>query len=122
VDDNLTNQKMLMFQLRRLGITPDITANGLEALQAIARKVYSLVFPDIQMPVMDGFEALRKIRSQPHLKELPVVMVSATEDAFAEEKSMAAGATAFFRKPLNTETMKRIVQQWCGVESQRKAS
>lgn len=113
VDDNLTNQKMAMFQLRRLGITPDIAISGQEALEALARKEYSLILLDLQMPIMDGQEALKRIRADERFRTLPVVMVTALECNKSRQACMAAGASAFFQKPLAMDTMRQIVATWC---------
>ena len=65
VDDNEINQQVGQEILQQMGFQVDIASNGLEALQALEQAEYQLVFMDVQMPVMDGYEATRIIRKTP---------------------------------------------------------
>jgi CheY-like chemotaxis protein len=62
VEDNPTNQKVALHIFEKLGFSADVAGNGREAIEALRRAPYDLVFMDVQMPVMDGFAATRMIR------------------------------------------------------------
>lgn len=63
VDNEKINQLFLSEQLKKIGITPDIANHGAEALSMMADQKYDIIFMDLEMPVMDGFEATRKIKA-----------------------------------------------------------
>ncbi len=113
VDDNTTNQKLGVRLLQRLGYRADVAGNGLEALTAVQRQPYDVVFMDVQMPVMDGLEATRRIRQTLPLQ--PYV-VATTADVLMDERSTckAAGMDDFLVKPIRVkaliETLERAAE------------
>ena len=82
-EDNATNQAVALAQLTKLGFAADIVSTGLEALEALARREYDLVLMDCDMPVMDGYEATRRIRAS-EKPEIPIVALTA--DAMIEDR------------------------------------
>jgi CheY-like chemotaxis protein len=114
VEDNLTNQKLATLLLRRMGITADVVTNGREALEALERKNFDLVLLDYQMPVMDGYETLVQIRSQPRLRLLPVILLTSNGDAETISRCWKAGMSEFVPKPITARRMQEIVSKWCG--------
>src|SRR5207249_9325502 len=98
-DDNLINRKVALRLLQQLGYKADTANNGLEALHAVQRQPYDVIFMDVQMPEMDGLEASRRIRQrqqepapQGHFHQ-PVVIIAMTANAMQgdQEKCLAAG-------------------------------
>ena len=112
-DDNSTNQKLGVRLLQRLGYRVDVVANGLEALTAVQRQRYDVVFMDIHMPVMDGIEATRRIRQ---MEQPQPYVVATTADVLMEERNncKAAGMNDFLTKPVRVkaliETLERAAQ------------
>lgn len=112
-EDNPINQRVALLQLNRLGYRADAVANGVEALEAVARQPYDLILMDIGMPEMDGYEATRRIRSVekealdqgkiPH--PMQIIALTASVLKHDREHSFAAGMNDFLTKPMSPETL-----------------
>jgi len=110
-DDNPTNLMVIMAQLAKLGYGADSVVNGGEALAALDRETYSLVLMDCQMPVMDGYEATRRIRASRH-REMPVIAVTAHAMAGDREKCLNAGMSDYLAKPVELHRLAEILSRW----------
>ena len=88
--------------------------HGQEALELIQQERPDLVLMDIDMPVLDGLSAVRKIRQNPSLADLPVVAVTSFAMEGDREKGLAAGFTAYVVKPLRAAALREQVQQLLG--------
>ena len=101
VDDNATNQKLGRRLLERLGYRADVAANGVEALEALRRQAYDVLFMDVQMPVMDGLEATGHIRRGWPPEAQPYI-IAMTANALAEDRDicMAAKMDDYVQKPV----------------------
>ncbi|MCA1812438.1 MAG: response regulator [Halobacteriales archaeon] len=101
VEDNGVNQKVAQRMLQRLGVEPDVAANGLEAVRALERQRYDLVFMDVQMPEMDGLEATRAICQRWGRGERPFI-VAMTANALNgdRERCLEAGMDDYISKPV----------------------
>jgi two-component system sensor histidine kinase/response regulator len=111
VEDNLINQKVALHQLGRLGYTAHVASNGEEALAAIALHDYALVLMDCQMPVLDGFEATRRIRAAERCggRRLPVVAMTANAAEGDRERCLAAGMDDYLSKPIVSNALAEIL-------------
>ena len=101
VDDDAIMCEVAAAKLVEAGFDVATKANGAEALDYLAANQADLVISDLDMPVMDGFALTRKIRSTPALKELPVIVITASDHGGAVDQAFAAGATSFLAKPIN---------------------
>lgn len=100
-EDTPTNQLVVRLMLEGLGHHVRIVGNGLEAVEAFGSGNFDLVFLDIQMPVMDGFEAARRIRQMGGRgADVPVVALSAFTQSSDREQALAAGMSGFLPKPI----------------------
>lgn len=102
VEDNLDNRRILVYRLKRIGDFEIIEAsNGEEAL-AIVQTVPppDLIFMDLKMPVMDGWEATKKIRQLELGKSIPIIALTAQAMAGDEQKALAAGCDDYLAKPI----------------------
>jgi CheY-like chemotaxis protein len=90
-EDNAVNQTVALRQLERLGYQADIAANGFEALQAVERQPYDVIFMDVNMPELDGLDATRQIRARGSALPQPWI-VGFTAGAFDEDRRECAGA------------------------------
>ena len=104
VEDNFVNQQVLLLMLEHLGYRGDVATNGLEAVNALERQSYDLIFMDIQMPIMDGLTACKRIRQLSHRNPW-IVGISA--NAFKESRDIAlsSGMNDYLTKPLKVEDL-----------------
>jgi CheY-like chemotaxis protein/HPt (histidine-containing phosphotransfer) domain-containing protein len=122
-DDNLVNQKVALRLLQQMGYQADLAANGIEALAALARRPYDIVFMDVMMPEMGGLEATRIIRERqlqpehfPSYKS-PIIVVAMTANAMQgdREKCLSAGMDDYLAKPVRLEDVRAIIERWAPI-------
>jgi sigma-B regulation protein RsbU (phosphoserine phosphatase) len=101
VDDLEINRDLLVRRVRRLGHEAQVAVNGSEALEKLRMAPCDLVLLDITMPVMDGYETLRRIKGDPLIAETPVVMVSAIDESDSVVRCLELGADDYLTKPFN---------------------
>jgi CheY-like chemotaxis protein len=101
VEDNRINQIVASKFLVTWGIEVDIANNGKEALEMIQQKLYDIVLMDVQMPEMDGYEAVLKIRAlgKPYFKEVPILALTASAMHGMRDKVQEVGMNDFISKP-----------------------
>ena len=105
-EDNMVNQKVVMAMLSHLGYRADLVANGLEAVDAVRRVDYDVVFMDLQMPELDGVGATREILGEhPHDQRPRIVALTANAYDEDREACLAAGMDDYVSKPLKTDTL-----------------
>jgi two-component system sensor histidine kinase/response regulator len=112
VDDNEINQQVGQEILQQLGFQVDIANNGLEAIEALEQAEYELVFMDVQMPVMDGYEATRRIRMNPLWSQLPIIAITAHTLSTDREKSLQAGMNDQVNKPIDTDELIAVIRKY----------
>jgi PAS domain S-box-containing protein len=119
-EDNATNRFVALAQLKKLGYTADAVTNGVEAIQAIQRGGYDLVLMDCQMPVMDGFEATRQLRSLQ--ARLPIIAMTADAMAPDRDRCLAAGMNDYLAKPVDLRRLQDVLAKWLAApEAGRKS-
>src|SRR5471032_3143641 len=112
VEDNEVNQEVAQQILHDAGIRVDIASNGAMALAKIAVTVYDGVLMDCQMPVMDGYDATRKLREDPRHAQLPVIAMTANAMVGDKEKCLAAGMNDFIAKPIDVAQLFATLARW----------
>ena len=101
VDDNAQNLELLVAYLDSLGCKVATATDGAEALDLVAQDTYDLILLDIMMPRMSGFEACRKLKSDPKTREIPIIMVTALNELSDIERGVDSGTDDFISKPVN---------------------
>lgn len=115
VEDNLTNQKVLVRQLQSLGYAADVVTNGQAAVEAAAENAYQIIFMDCRLPGMDGYAATRLIRQREQLSgtyRAIIVALTANDDPQAQIEATAAEMDDFLTKPLRRETLLTTLKRW----------
>jgi two-component system, cell cycle response regulator DivK len=111
VEDQPDNRRILRDLLGNAGYELIEAETGEEALAALEAQRPDLILMDIQLPVMDGYEATRRIRSNPGLKSIPIIAVTSYALAGDEAKALAVGCTAYITKPFSPRALLAKVQE-----------
>ena len=114
VEDNEVNQQVATEILEQAGVTVEIAENGLQALTALDERSYDAVLMDVQMPVMDGYEATRRIRTNDRFQTLPIIAMTANAMSGDREKSLATGMNDYVTKPINPVQLMAVLAKWTG--------
>jgi two-component system sensor histidine kinase/response regulator len=116
VEDNPVNQMLVTRLLRKKGHLVEVAGNGHEALSALQKEGYDLVFMDVQMPEMDGLEATAAIREQERQRgeehTLPIIALTAHAMKGDEDRCLAAGMNGYLSKPIRPEELDAILQKY----------
>lgn len=106
-EDNNVNQLLLKYLLINYGIDPVFCENGKEALEILDQESFDLLLLDIQMPVMNGYETIEKLRT--HNRLLPVVAMTAYVMPGEKEKCLAAGMNEYLAKPIDNKALQQVL-------------
>jgi len=117
VEDNEINQQVAQEILHQMGFQVDIAVNGLQALEMLEEVEYELVLMDVQMPVMDGYEATSKIRNSLRWANLPVIAMTAHAMREDREKSLQAGMNDQVNKPINPDELLTAIAKYIKTSS-----
>ena len=111
VDDNEINRQLMSILLTRQGHRIEVASNGLEAFEAVKVKKFDIVFMDLQMPVMDGIEASRRIREWEN-EGVHTFIVALTAGYFPEDgqKLFEAGMDNYLSKPFQVEHIQKLLR------------
>jgi PAS domain S-box-containing protein len=112
-EDNIVNQKVAVRILKRLGYDATVAANGVEALEAVRREPFDIIFMDVQMPEMDGLEATRCIQSDDGIEHRPyVIAMTAAATQLDRDKCIEAGMDDFVAKPVRLEDISQVLERY----------
>ena len=112
VEDNEINQEVARQLLENAGLTVNVAADGAEAVDKLGRHRYDLILMDMQMPVMDGLEATRRIRSLPGGRSVPIAAMTANAFEEDRQKCLQAGMDDFLTKPIDTNALRNLLRRW----------
>ncbi|TCV83621.1 MULTISPECIES: PAS domain S-box protein [Methylomonas] len=112
VEDSPTNQLVAQKFLEKMQLNVTLAVNGLEAVHWVSKKAFDAVLMDVQMPIMDGYEATRQIRALPEGQQLPIIAISASVMADAKQACLEAGMNDHVPKPFNIELLTKSLLKW----------
>jgi PAS domain S-box-containing protein len=121
VEDNSVNQMVATSVLKIMGLACNVAEDGEKALEALQREPYDLVLMDVQMPVMDGFEATRRIRALEQSegeeaaetkKRIPIIAMTANAMRGDREACLEAGMDDYVAKPIAPKQLRQVLQRW----------
>ncbi len=120
VEDNIINQKVAIAMLRKLGHHVDSVSHGKEAIQQLALLDYDVVLMDCQMPIMDGFEATRIIRTGGKTRNAQIPIIALTANVMQEDKDacFASGMNHFISKPIQMNALSQILSQYYPIDNE----
>ena len=104
VEDNETNMYLIRFILENAGYQVVEACDGIAGVKAVQKEKPDLILMDMQLPVMDGYQATKKIRELDEGKNIPIIAITSYAMVGDREKTLNAGCTAYLEKPINPET------------------
>ncbi len=110
VEDDPFYQLIIIAMLKQWNIYAEVTENGSMAIQHLNSKLYDLIFMDIEMPVLNGFETTCHIRQEMKL-DTPVIAISSLTSPDDIEKAKSCGMNEFIGKPLDPDTLKAVIER-----------
>jgi chemosensory pili system protein ChpA (sensor histidine kinase/response regulator) len=112
VDDSLSVRKVAEKLLSELGAEVTLAIDGQDALEILGRQPFDLVFTDLEMPRVHGYELIQAIGASPTLRHLPVVVITSRSGQKHRDEAHAVGARDYVTKPFNLETLAQMLRRW----------
>jgi chemosensory pili system protein ChpA (sensor histidine kinase/response regulator) len=116
VDDSVSVRKVAERSLLELGVEVTLAVDGVDALEKLRRGDIDMIFTDLEMPRMHGFELIREVRFIPRFKDLPIVVISSRSGSKHQDQARALGATDYLTKPFTMQVlegvMTRLLKDW----------
>ncbi|MBN1469853.1 MAG: response regulator [Fusobacteriaceae bacterium] len=111
-EDNEINQEIIVELLKSENLIPEIANNGKEVLEKLENSTYDLILMDLQMPILDGYETTKQIRSMDKYNSLPIIGLSAHAIAGIKEEVEKVGMNDYVSKPINPKEIFKIINKW----------
>jgi chemosensory pili system protein ChpA (sensor histidine kinase/response regulator) len=112
VDDSLSVRKVAEKLLRELGAEVTLAVDGQDALDTLARQTFDVVFTDLEMPRLHGYELIQAIAAAPQLRHVPVVVVTSRSGQKHRDEAHALGARDYLTKPFNQQVLGQMLRKW----------
>ena len=115
VEDNIINQRVASAMLSKLNFHVDAVVNGIEAIEALKNKAYTLVIMDLQMPLMGGLEATREIRKTETgaiNHDIPIIAMTANATREDRDECLKTGMNDFISKPVMMQDLQELLKKW----------
>lgn len=112
VDDSVTVRKVTGRLLERHGMNVLTAKDGVDAMSVLAEHRPDILLLDIEMPRMDGFEVATQVRQDPHLKDLPIIMITSRTGQKHRDRAMAIGVNDYLGKPYQESVLLQSIARW----------
>ena len=113
VEDNISNQMIVKAIVKKIGLETVLAENGCEALERLQQSPIDFILMDCQMPVMDGFEATRRIRAlEGPQGQIPIIAITANSSDKDKQKCLDCGMDDFLSKPISFQIIDSTLKQW----------
>ncbi len=119
VEDDILNQIVARELLKKVGVSVTVANNGIEALAALQQTTFHLVFLDMQMPQMDGYETIKCIRAQKQWQQLPIIAMTAHAISSERDKCLIAGINDYLAKPFDPPRLTEMLAKWMPIPQQK---
>lgn len=117
VEDNPVNQAVTQAMLRGLGFEVCVAADGAQAVALVSRERFAAILMDCRLPIIDGYEATRRIRQIPHASNMPIIALTANALQSDRERCLGAGMDDYLSKPFKRTDLQQILQRWLPAEA-----
>ena len=111
-EDDPSIQKLVRVALRSMPHEVRIVGNGAEALKLIERELPDVVFTDVSMPGLDGRQLIDELKARPHLKHIPIIVVTASAQRYQVEELHQHGIAGYIRKPFDVADLRAKVEEF----------
>ncbi len=118
VEDNEMNLDMLTRRLERRGFEILVAVDGAQGIEVVKQEMPDLILMDMSLPVMDGWEATRRLKADPELRHIPIIALTAHAIAGDRERCLAAGCDEYESKPVKFPRLLEKIQLMLGIELQ----
>lgn len=122
VDDSLSVRKVAEKSLASLGVDVTTAIDGIDALAKLRESTFDLVFTDLEMPRMHGFELIREIRFVKQYQDLPIVVVTSRSGQKHQEQAKSLGASEYLTKPFNAQGLAGAIERWGRIRANKEVS
>ncbi len=112
VDDSSPVRKQIELELKLFGIQVDTAATGEQAIDLIDKKIYNLIFLDVVLPGIDGYQLCKAIKKNKARKKTPVIMLTSKSSPFDRVKGALAGCDSYLTKPVKQDTFQKVVKKY----------
>jgi chemotaxis protein histidine kinase CheA/ActR/RegA family two-component response regulator len=112
VDDSLSVRKVAELQLKELGAEVTVAVDGVDAMSKLRELAFDIVFTDLEMPRMHGYELIRELRFLPAFKDLPIIVVSSRSGQKHRDQAHQLGANEYLTKPFTVQVLDAMIKKW----------
>lgn len=112
VDDDSVTRRVVTYALRAMQIEVIAVEDGVQAIQLAQQRQLALAIVDINLPVMDGFEVIRRLKAIPHLQDTPMIIFTARSQSGDRMTAQEVGAVDLLYKPFSTQELRSLVRKY----------